>query len=36
MQHHYRPNLEKLHRHDIRPENAGWKYLSFAIAAVTH
>jgi 5-deoxy-glucuronate isomerase len=34
MQHHYRPNLEKLYRHDIRPENAGWKYLSFAVAAL--
>jgi len=34
MQRHYRPNVEKLYQHDIRPDNAGWKYLSFAVATL--
>jgi len=34
MQRHFRPNLAKLYRHDGRPDNAGWKYLPFAVAAL--
>jgi 5-deoxy-glucuronate isomerase len=34
MQRHYKPTLDKLYRHDVRAENAGWKYLSFAAAAL--
>jgi 5-deoxy-glucuronate isomerase len=32
---HYRPNLASIYRHHIRPEEAGWKYLSFAVLALT-
>lgn len=35
MKRHYRPNLENLYRHDIRPESAGWKYLSFSVVALS-
>ena len=34
MKHHYRPNLEHPYRHNVRPETAGWKYLSFAVLAL--
>jgi 5-deoxy-glucuronate isomerase len=34
MQRHYRPNVDKCYQHDVRAENAGWKYLSFAVAAL--
>jgi 5-deoxy-glucuronate isomerase len=34
MQRHYRPHLDQRYRHDVRAGNAGWKYLSFAVAAL--
>jgi 5-deoxy-glucuronate isomerase len=33
MKRHYKPNLQGLHRHDMRAGPAGWKYLSFAVLA---
>lgn len=34
MKRHYRPNLSSSYRHNIRPDDAGWKYLSFSVSAV--
>ena len=34
MKRHYRPNSETIYRHDIIPERAGWKYLSFAVVTL--
>jgi len=34
MKRHYRPNSETIYRHDIIPESAGWKYLSFAVVTL--
>ena len=34
MKRHYKPNLGTLYLHDVRPENAGWKYLSFQVIAI--
>ncbi len=35
MKRHYRPDNESTYRHDIRPENAGWKYLSYSVVALS-
>jgi 5-deoxy-glucuronate isomerase len=34
MQRHYKPDLQKNYRHDVRADRAGWKYLSFAVLAL--
>jgi 5-deoxy-glucuronate isomerase len=34
MKRHYRPNSDTNYRHNIRPESAGWKYLSFAVVTL--
>jgi 5-deoxy-D-glucuronate isomerase len=34
MKRHYKPDLGNVYRHDVRPETAHWKYLSFKVAAL--
>jgi 5-deoxy-glucuronate isomerase len=34
MKRHYRPDLRKVYLHDVRPDTAGWKYLSFKVIAL--
>ena len=34
MKRHYKPDLGNLYLHNVRPETAHWKYLSFKVAAI--
>jgi hypothetical protein len=34
MKRHYKPDLGSVYMHDVRPETAHWKYLSFKAAAI--
>jgi 5-deoxy-glucuronate isomerase len=34
MKRHYKPDLGNLYLHNVRPETAHWKYLSFKVAAL--
>ncbi len=34
MKRHYKPDLGNLYLHDVAPETAHWKYLSFKVAAL--